>query len=315
MNARDLVLAVDVGGTKLETAMVDAEGGVIAGTRHRAPTGPATDAASLDAALRDAIARTLASSPTAPVAAGIGTAGPVDLPAGTTSPLNLPRAAEFPIVRTVAAASGVSDLTLRLDGACIALAETWVGAARGASDALVFVVSTGIGGGILSGGRLLAGGTGNAGHLGQLVVAASVDAASGLDTAGGAAGWTAEGLGSGPHTVAWARRQGWTGDTGEDLAADAAAGDAIARRAVERSARVVGIAVTNVAMLLDIDLAVVGGGFARVSADYTELVERSAHAHAVNAYGRRVRVVPAAAGADAPLIGAAALHWRADLLR
>ena len=46
-----------------------------------------------------------------------------------------------------------------------------------------------------------------------------------------------------------------------------------------------------------------------------ELVERSAHAHAVNAYGRRVRVVPAAAGADAPLIGAAALHWRADLLR
>lgn len=314
MSARDLVLAVDVGGTKLETAMVDADGAVVPGTRHRAPTGPTTDAASLDAALRDAIARTLGSASARPVAVGVGTAGPVDLPSGTTSPLNLPGAAGFPILQTVAAASGVSDLTMRLDGACIALAETWVGAAQGASDALVFVVSTGIGGGIISGGRLLAGGTGNAGHLGQLVVAASVDEVTDLP-AGGAAGWTAEQLGSGPHTVAWARRQGWAGATGEDLAADGAAGDVIARRAVERSARIVGIAVTNVAMLLDVDLAVIGGGFARVSADYTELVERSAHTHAVNAYGRRVRVVPAAAGADAPLIGAAALHWRADLLR
>ena len=61
--------------------------------------------------------------------------------------------------------------TLRLDGTCIALAEAWRGAAQGVRNAIVFVVSTGVGGGIVSDGRLVAGGSGNAGHLGQMIVA------------------------------------------------------------------------------------------------------------------------------------------------
>ena len=39
MHGRTLALAIDLGGTKVDAALVDAGGAVIAGTVHRAPTG------------------------------------------------------------------------------------------------------------------------------------------------------------------------------------------------------------------------------------------------------------------------------------
>ena len=40
MHGRTLALAIDLGGTKVDAALVDADGAVVAGTVHRAPTGP-----------------------------------------------------------------------------------------------------------------------------------------------------------------------------------------------------------------------------------------------------------------------------------
>ena len=159
-------------------------------------------------------------------AAGIGSAGPIDATAGTIAPINLPAVHGLALVDLVRDASGLDDVTLRLDGTCIALAEAWLGAAQGIDDAIVFVVSTGVGGGIISGGRLLAGASGNAGHLGQIVVA---------EIEGDASASTVEQLASGPHIVAWARAEGWDGSTGEELADAYRRGDALARAAVALS--------------------------------------------------------------------------------
>ena len=111
------------------------------------------------------------------------------------------------------------------DGGALALAESWRGATQDARASLSIVVSTGIGGGFVLGGAYAPGATGNAGHLGQ------VRREGGL---------TLEEIASGPASVAWAREQGWQGGRGEDLASDAAAGVAVARAAIERSARAVG---------------------------------------------------------------------------
>lgn len=301
-----LALAIDLGGTKVEAALVDARGSIVPGSRVRRATGADAGHAAIEQALVDVIAQ-CRSLPewSAVTAVGIGSAGPIDLVAGTISPLNLPAAQEFPIVDLVTHASGLADVTLRLDGTCIALAEVWLGAARGIAQAIVFVVSTGVGGGIISDGRLIAGASGNAGHLGQLVVAEIEE---------DAAASTVEQRASGPHVVAWARRQGWTGTTGEDLAAAYRAGDELAARAVARSAQAIGVGIANAATLLDLELAVVGGGFSFVADDYPEQIEAAARAASVNAYARRIRVVRAGLGADAPLIGAAALVHRRDLL-
>lgn len=304
-----LALAIDLGGTKVEAALVDETGTLVDGSRTRVATGAAaaSDVSVLARALDQVISECRQHPRWSEVsAAGIGAAGPIDAAAGTIAPINLPAAHGFNIVEAVAAASGLDDVTLRLDGTCIALAEAWLGAAQGVRNAIVFVVSTGVGGGIVSDGRLVAGGTGNAGHIGQVVVA---------DIAGGdVAASTVEQLASGPHIVSWARAQGWTGSTGEELAAAYRDGDELAVAAVRRSAHAVGVGLAGAATLLDLELAVVGGGFSFVADDYPALIEAAVRASAVNGYAARLRVVRAGLGGDAPLIGAAALVHRSDLL-
>ena len=303
-----LALAIDLGGTKIEAALVDETGAILEGSRHRAETGAAaaSDPSVLPRAL-DAVIDACRDDPRwgHVTAAGIGSAGPIDRTAGTIAPINLPAAHGFAIVDATRRASGLGDVHLRLDGTCIALGEAWLGAARGVRNAIVFVVSTGVGGGILSDGRVVSGGSGNAGHLGQVVVER-------IETDAAAA--TVEQLASGPHVVAWARAQGWTGATGEELAAAYRAGDPLAAAAVARSARAVGIGLANAATLLDLELAVMGGGFSFVTDDYPAKIEAAVRAAAVNAYAARLPVVRAALGGDAPLVGAAALVHRADLL-
>jgi glucokinase len=300
----DVALAVDLGGTKLEAALVTVDGQIVGGSRTRRPTGPEADATVLRNAVFEAVAgaRSALGVDAILVGAGIGSAGPVDLVAGTISPVNMPRAHGFPLVETVSAAladAGLSELTVQLrhDGGALALAEAWIGATRDARASMSIVVSTGIGGGFVVGGRPMSGASGNAGHLGQ--------------TRGEAwDGLTLEEVASGPSSVAWARAQGWGGSTGEDLARDAAGADAIARAAIERSAGAVGRALADAATLMDLEAIAIGGGFSRVSADYVELVAAAAAASAALPYSRATRIVRSGLGDEGPLIGAGALVLR-----
>ena len=68
--------------------------------------------------------------------------------------------------------------------------------------------------------------------------------------------------------------------------------------------------VPSVATLLDLEIAVIAGGFAGVSADYLDLVRASVAEAAVFDYARRVRVAASGLDGDGPLIGAAALALR-----
>lgn len=300
-----VALAVDVGGTKAEAALVSEDGTIVEGSRHRTPTGRASTGAAIGAAIADVARRALAAAaPGARIAgAGIGAAGPVDTRAGTTSPVNLPAAAGLPLVALVEPLLGGAPVRLALDGACLALAESWRGGATGARDSLAMVVSTGVGGGIISGGRLLVGRTGNAGHIGQLRL-------RGLPPGSGREVGTLESIAAGPPTVAWARRRGWVGSSGEELAQSYRSGDPVARDAVVRSAAAVGEAIASVATLLDLEVAVIAGGFSRVAADYIDLVRAGIDDTAMLAYARQVRVIASPMSSDAPLVGAAALILR-----
>lgn len=305
MPARTVALALDLGGTKVDAALVDTDGVVVPGTAHRAPTG--RDAARDD--LADAVAG-VAARALAHVGAGdrligigIGSAGPIDREAGTISPLNLPVLEELPIVSLVGAVRADVPVRLALDGTCIALAEQWRGAAVGARNALAMVVSTGVGGGLIIDGAPVTGASGNAGHIGQLRLR---ERAPGTPATDG----TLEALAAGPAAVAWARAQGWAGSSGEEIASGYAAGDPLAIAAVRRSAQAVGEAIADVATLLDIEVAVVAGGFARVAPDYLDLVRTAAREAAVFPYARRVRIEPSGLDGDGPLIGAGALVLR-----
>lgn len=307
-----LVLAVDLGGTKVEAALVDSTGEILTGSRGRAATGPAASSDDLATAVRTVVAGALATLPpgTELIGAGIGSAGPIRVSDGLVSPLNLPAWRDYPlrdlVAELVAPLALSAPVVLRMDGECITLAEHWIGAAQGADNLMGMVVSTGIGGGLVLGGRAIAGPTGNAGHIGHVEV-------GGADVAclcGGTG--CVEAVASGPRTTAWAREQGWTGSTGEDLAASHAAGDPIAIAAVERAGRAIGQAIASATALVDLDLVAIGGGFSHVSPVLFDHVRAAIAERAPFPFVAKVRVVPSGLSGTGPLVGAAALIHRAD---
>jgi glucokinase len=301
-----LALAVDFGGTKVEAALVDGSGALLAGSRTRRPTGADATSEDLDRAVASAVRHAVRALPEGIRLAGvgIGCAGPVDLAAGTVSPLNVPAWRRHPLVDRVAALVPDAPVTLGIDGLCIALAEHWVGAARGARNVLGMVVSTGVGGGLVLDGRPAPGPTGNAGHIGHVEVGGADD-----PCACGGTGCL-EAVASGPNTVRWARARGFAGATGEDLARAHAAGDPVAVAAVDRAGTAIGRAIASAANLVDLDVAAVGGGFSRVSPALLDAARAALARRTAFDFARRTRIVPSALSDEGPLIGAAALVHR-----
>lgn len=311
-----VVLAIDFGGTKVEGALVRSDGSVVAESRSRAATGRAAEVVALEASVGEVVTHALdvlrrLGGDAVLVGVGIGCAGPIDRAAGAISPLNVPSWRGYPmralVERYVTDAGFQVPVVLEMDGVAIVLAEHWVGAARGYSNVMGMVVSTGVGGGILANGRVITGATGNAGHVGHIEVAGI----EGEATFGNPQ--VLEAIASGPHTVAFARRHGFTGQTGEDLAAAYQAGDEVARLAMQRTGRALGKAIGSAAALLDLEVVAIGGGFSHATPELFDFI-RAELAQNHLEFVRKVRVVPSALSGEGPLIGAAALIFRAALI-
>lgn len=309
-----VALAVDLGGTKVEAGLVDPHGAILPGTRFRQPTGAASSSGELAASVDAVVKQALETLPPHAdlVGVGIGSAGPIEVRHGAVSPLNLKAWRRYPLRAQVQAivekAHPRIPITLRMDGLCITLAEHWIGAAQGVDNVMGMVVSTGIGGGLILGRQTVAGPSGNAGHIGHIEVAGFEDPCP----CGGHG--CLEAVASGPHTVAWARTQGFTGSTGEELGAAYAAGDEIAIRAVKRSGMAIGRAIASATALLDLELVAIGGGFSHVTPDIFDFIRAPIAERVEFDYIRDVRVVPSGLSGDGPLVGAAALIHRAELV-
>ncbi|MFE6223990.1 ROK family protein [Streptomyces sp. NPDC057854] len=298
------VVALDIGGTKIAGALVDAGGRILARTRRATPA--REDAETVLGAVAEVL-DALATSPSwdAAEAVGIGSAGPVDAARGTVSPVNVPGWRDFPLVERVRGLTGGRPVTLVGDGVAMTAAEHWLGAARGHSDALGLVVSTGVGGGLVLGGRLHPGPTGNAGHIGHLSVELDGD-----PCACGGRGCV-ERIAAGPHLARHALDQGWRpGPDGDAsaaaVAAAARAGHPVAVAAFERAARALAAGIAATAHLVEVDVAVVGGGVAAAGDVLFVPLRRALADYATLSFARGLTVVPAATGTDAGLLGAAA---------
>ena len=303
-----LALAVDLGGTKVEAAVVDSDGKLVPGSRFRMPTGPTLASDALAESVRSVVrsATSTLGDGAHLTGVGVGSAGPIDEAAGLVSPLNMPAWRDYPLKALVEDEVPDVPVTLRMDGICIALAEHWVGAARGFDNLMGMIVSTGIGGGLILHGNTVSGPTGNAGHIGHVEVA-------GFDEPCKCGGFgCVEAVASGPHTVRWAQSQGWTGLTGEDLAASYRGGDAIAREAVARSGRAIGQSIASATALVDLEIVAIGGGFSLVTPDLFDHIRAAVARRRQFGFVTKVQVVPSGLSSDGPLIGAAALVHRSS---
>ncbi len=294
----------------MEAALVNDAGTLLDASRFRAPTGRGSTSDQLADSVREVVRRATTALPASGSLAGvgIGSAGPITLAEGRVSPLNLPSWREYPLRDLVVSEVPGVDVVLRMDGECITLAEHWLGAAQGESNVMGMVVSTGVGGGLLLDGRAVAGPTGNAGHIGHVEVGGFDDPCD----CGGTG--CLEAVASGPRTTLWAQRQGWTGASGEDLAASYAGGDPIAIAAVSRAGRAIGQAIGSATSLLDLELVAIGGGFSHVTPDLFDIIRETIQERSAFPFVTKVRVVASGLSGEGPLIGAAALiHRRAHV--
>ncbi|MGW1469086.1 ROK family protein [Streptomyces sp. NPDC002308] len=300
----DLVAALDIGGTKIAGALVGDDGTLL--VRAQRPT-PAKESGESVMGAVDGVLGELMASPywERACALGIGSAGPVDASAGTVSPVNVPGWRDFPLVERVGKTIGGLPVTLVGDGVAMTAAEHWQGAARGHDNALCMVVSTGVGGGLVLGGRLHPGPTGNSGHIGHI----SVDL-DGDPCPCGARGCV-ERIASGPNIARRALDSGWQpgpdGDaTARAVAAAAKAGDPVAQASFDRAAQALAAGIAATATLVEIDIAVIGGGVAGAGDVLFAPLRRALADYATLSFVRNLTVTPAVMGNDAGLVGAAA---------
>ncbi|MBI5287186.1 MAG: ROK family protein [Deltaproteobacteria bacterium] len=167
MKEKSLVLGVDLGATKLKTALVDDEGRVVFSHRH--PTHPGKDPEVIIAEIVTRVQDCLTKTSKGASALGIGVAGQVDRATG--------------IVR-FAPNLGWQDVPLRVElekrlGLPVVVtndvrAATWgewlYGIGKGMDNLVCLFVGTGIGGGVVSGGQMLEGYSNTAGELGHMTI-------------------------------------------------------------------------------------------------------------------------------------------------
>ncbi len=292
-----LYLAIDIGGTKIAGGLVTSEGRVTLSDRR--PT-PLTGGMSiLEAVL--SFARTLREAAPEPLASiGVGTGGQVDAGRGVIVSATdlLPGWAGTEVKASFERAFGL-PCSVDNDVNALAVGEARFGAGRGLATVLYLALGTGVGGALLLSGRVHHGATWTGGEFGHLL----------LTTDEAAPRKTLEEWASGPGLVQTYREMTGAGPgiTGENIAAEAARDPSSpAAQAVTRTGECLGFGLASLANILDPDLIVIGGGLADLGDALLDPARRVLRRFALPGPAR-CPVVPAALGAEAAVIGAAAL--------
>jgi glucokinase len=162
---------IDLGGTKIQTAIVDTAGKVIGESRRQTPTngGPKDVAAEMAAALDEAAAQAKV-DPASLAGIGVGSPGDVDEKTGIVSAArNLPGwEGSFPLAETLAKDLG-TEVRLGNDVQVATEAEFRLGAGREFQSLIGVFWGTGVGGGLILDGRPWIG-RGAAGEIGHMVI-------------------------------------------------------------------------------------------------------------------------------------------------
>jgi glucokinase len=313
-------IGVDLGGTNLRIAAVDARGRLL--EKITTDTGVARPRDEVIAEMCRAIQSLAGKRKTNGgklVGVGVGVPGIINLASGRLrgSP-NLPGWENYPVRQEIERRLK-ARVILENDANAAALGEKWLGAGRKVDDLCMVTLGTGVGGGIVLGGRIWHGLTGMAGELGHITVepdgppcgcgnrgcveqfasARAIERMAREAVAGGGA----------PALARVAAKRGFTSETVCQLAK---AGDRAAQEIFRRVGRALGILIAAQVNTFNLPMYVIGGGVADAwgmfSGAMFEEVRRRSFVYAATSSGKHATVITRAAlGSDAGLFGAARL--------
>lgn len=311
------VLGIDLGGTKIDVAVVDASNGIIGRARAK------TEAWRGQEGVFERIVRIAgealqeaALKPADLSAVGIGSPGPLDPDTGYIIETGNLKFKNFPLGPRLGASFGC-PVTLDNDVNAGTYGEFKAGAAQGAQHVLGMFIGTGIGGGLVIDGALYHGFSKNAGEVGHMVIMAD-----GPKCGCGRRGCL-EALASRTAIAREARKSVKRGQktaltelVGKEIAEvtsgvlrDALkADDKLTKKLVRRAAKYIGIGVGSLVNVLGPQVVVLGGGLIEaVGKEVLEIIDHYARRTAFDFSIKDVSITPAQLGDDAGVIGAAIL--------
>ncbi|MBW4436726.1 MAG: ROK family protein [Pleurocapsa minor GSE-CHR-MK-17-07R] len=309
-------IGIDLGGTKIASAVWDADRQQLV-TSATVPTsaheGPDAVLARIAGVCRDLASQ--AGLPMEHIAAvGLGVPATFDADLGVIYVIpNLPGDWYGKPAAPILSEALGCPVHLVNDARAFTLAEATIGAGKGTQSCVGLTLGTGIGGGIAINGRLYLG-LGAAGEFGHI----TLDPNGPPDGTGNPGGW--EGMASGPAISAMGMRvvaQGITTKIGEmvnfdlnkitpEIIARAAdEGDEAAINILNTVGFYLGTGLSTIVTILAPECVVVGGGVARLGERLMRPIRETLKLRVHTVDLDKVRIMPAALGSDAGVIGAA----------
>ena len=295
-------IGVDLGGTKIEAAVIDESGAVQ--TRRRVPT-PAGDYAATIAAVAGLV-RAIEAELAQALTVGVGIPGTLAAGTGLVKNANSTWLIGRPLGRDLEAAL-VRPVRLANDANCFALSEASDGAAAGCDSVFGVILGTGVGGGLVIGGKIVVGANAIAGEWGHNPLPwPRTDELPGPRCYCGQSGCIETFL-SGPAFAADHHRHGGGELDGVRIVAGALSGDAACRATLDRYTERLARALASVINVVDPDAIVLGGGLSAIA----ELYETVPRLWARHVFSNEVvtRLLPPRHGDSSGVRGAAWL-WR-----
>jgi glucokinase len=315
-NADDLILGIDLGGTKILTAVANSKGKMLSRDHSITPALRGYEAViqsileSANHALEQADV-TISEL----TAVGIGAPGLSNPETGVlfTSP-NLPGWRDVPL-RDIMQERLNRKTFLINDANAAALGEFYFGTARGVRNFIYITLSTGIGGGIFIDGKIYSGAIGAAGEVGHM----TIDDDGPICNCGNRGCW--ETLASGTALARKAKHrieEGVTtsileyveGDiekvTAQVVQSAAEQGDSLAKELIAQTGYYVGVGLANLINIFNPELIVIGGGLSNIGDMLLEPAFKVAEERAYKEAFQAVRFASAGLGRNSGVLGAAA---------
>jgi glucokinase len=312
------LLGIDLGGTKLATAVLSEDGRIInkdtcaVGHRKGEEVGTLIREkiiASMHSAKRDGLKIG---------SIGISVPGISHTGSGTVWAPNIPGWENYPLLTEVKQTSGEFPVTIDSDRACYIMGEVWKGNARGCKNAIFLAVGTGIGAGIMIDGEVLRGSHDIAGAIGWMALDRPFrEQYTGCGCF--------EHYASGEGIAKIARKlleedEAYSGVfkdkpygkiTSHDVFTAYEHGDAVAVRVIRQCIEFWGMAVANLVSLFNPEKIILGGGVFGPAVSLIPLISKEASRWAQPVSMKQVRIMVSALSGDAGIYGAGYMALKA----
>ena len=313
-------VGVDIGGTTIKMAFVSSEGKIV--TKWEIPTNKIDGGKHITSEIAHAIdekCTELGEKRDVLVSIGLGAPGFINMETGFIYQAVNIGWKDFALKEQLEAKTGL-PVQVDNDANIAALGEMWTGAGDNAKNLLCVTLGTGVGGGVITNGQILHGVNGMAGEIGHYTSVPDGGAACNCGKTGcletiasatGIARLAMEKLGDYPESVLIATYDKSAAITSKDVFEAAETGDKLANQVIEEVSFHLGLALANLAIALNPEKIVLGGGVSKAGQLLLAPLEKQFKRFALARVAEGCEFKVATLGNDAGVIGGAWLAKQA----